>query len=75
MGLSYGDDASTWIHGNEAAIEVCEGITGYLYVFKRDDFVLRGNSKWFATKEVKPLAVFKSSFVDIGLPILSSKPI
>ncbi len=74
VGFSNGDDDNHYIHANQAAVEVCKENTGYVYVFKRDDFVLRGNSEWIATKEVKPVAVFYSSFDDIGLPIQSSRP-
>lgn len=74
IGFSNSDDGSHYIHANEAAVEVCKENTGYVYVFKRDDFALRGNSEWVATKEVQPVAVFYSSFDDIGLPIQSSRP-
>lgn len=74
VGFSNSDDGSHYIHANDAAIEVCKQNTGYVYVFKRDDFVLRGNSEWVATKEVKPVAIFYSSFSDIGLPIELSRP-
>ncbi len=74
IGFSNSDDGSHYIHANEAAVAVCKENTGYVYVFKRDDFVLRGNSEWFATKKVRPVAVFYSSFDDVGLPIQSSRP-
>ena len=73
-GFSNSDDGSHYIHANEAAVEVCKENSGYVYVFRRDDFILRGNSEWVANKEVKPTAVFGSTFDDIGLSIESSIP-
>jgi|AntRauTorcE11897_2_1112592.scaffolds.fasta_scaffold15151_2 hypothetical protein len=73
-GFSNSDDGSHYIHANKAAVQVCKENSGYVYVFKRDDFILRGNSEWVADKEVSPVAVFDSKFDDIGLPIQSSMP-
>jgi len=72
VGFSNSDDGSHYIHANDAAVEVCKQNTGYVYVFKRDDFTLRGNSEWVSGNEVKPMAVFSSDFEDVGLPIHSS---
>jgi hypothetical protein len=74
VGFSNSADGRHYIHANEAAVEVCRQNTGYVYVFKRDDFTLRGNSEWIAEKKVKPVAVFYSDFEDVGLTIHSSNP-
>lgn len=73
-GFSNGDDGSHYIHASDSAVEVCKQNTGYVYVFKRSNFILRGNSEWVSGVEVKPVAVFRTNFNDIGLPIQSSRP-
>jgi hypothetical protein len=74
VGFSNSDDGAHYIHANEAAVEVCKQNSGYVYVFKRNDFTLRGNSEWVAIKNVKPVAVFRSVFEDVGLPVYPSRP-
>ncbi len=74
IGFSNSDDNKRYIHASKAAVEVCKKNFGYVYVFKRDDFALRGNREWVATTEVKPVAVFHSNVEDVGLPIYPSKP-
>ncbi len=74
VGFSNSADGNHYVHANEAAVEACKHNSGYVYVFKRDDFVLRGTSEWVANTAVKPIAVFNSHFEDIGLRIYSSRP-
>ena len=76
VGFSNGadDDGNHYIHANDAAVAVGKQNSGYVYVFRRGDFVLRGDSEWVSHKEVRPVAVFHSKFEDIGLQIYSSRP-
>ncbi len=74
VGFSNSDDGRHYIHASEPAVEVCKQNSGYVYVFRRTDFELRGNSEWVSYKKVKSVAVFQSNFKDVGLPIYSTRP-
>ena len=63
------EDSGVTIHANQAAMDLCKGKEGYVYVFKREGFSQRANTEWMSNSSVVPVAVFHSSFEDIGLPI------
>ncbi|MFZ2522848.1 MAG: hypothetical protein WAW92_00510 [Minisyncoccia bacterium] len=65
----FTEDSGINIHANQEAINVCQNRTGYVYVLKRSNFTLRENTEWISNSNVVPVAVFNSSFRDIGLPI------
>lgn len=73
LGFTASDDGDNYTHANQACIDVCKDQSGYVYVFKRDDFTQRFNTEWTASVVVKPVGVFHSNFEDIGIPIQSSK--
>jgi len=73
-GFSNSGDKKDYINASQSAIDVCRGKEGYVYVFKREGFIFRGNKEWVAYTPVYPVAVFRSAFDDIGLPIHLERP-
>ncbi len=69
IGFSNKEEEKSFIEANQAAINVSQNNKGYVYVFEKKYFHLRGNNEWISEQNIRPCAIFYSSFKDIGLSI------
>lgn len=69
VGFADHEDGHIDLYANEAVVDLCKDVHGFVYVFDRNQFNHREGVEWISEQEVRPVAVFKTTIADIGLPI------
>lgn len=66
FGMGRGEERDKITYGTTSEIfEKAKEATGYVYVFKKEDFTEYKVFEWRSAKKVKPIRIFKVSFKDL----------